>query len=80
MKEIPFNGNIFISNLLFGDLDVLDSLFWDILRNVLPEIFNGIVISDSNFFGDCFNLSLLFVFNLFNLFGDPLNFSLIPVL
>lgn len=70
---IPFDWNVFISDLFFGDLNVLNSLFRDILRDVLPQILNGIVISDSDFLRNGFNLPLLSVFDLLNLFGNSFN-------
>lgn len=77
--NIPFNGNIFVSNLFLGNLNIFDDLFRYVLRNVLSKILNGIVVSDSDFLGDGFNLALLFVFHLFDFLWDTFDLGLILV-
>ena len=79
MKSVPLNGDVFVSDLFLGDLNVFNSLFWDILRNVLSEIFNSVVVSYCDFFGDSLDFSLLSVFDLLDLLGNSFNFGLILV-
>jgi len=55
------------------DLDVFNSLFWDVLRNVLSEIFNSVVVSDGDFLGDGLDLSLLSVLDLLDDLGNSLD-------
>lgn len=65
--------------MFLGDLNVFDSLFGDILRNVLSQILNSIVVGDSDFLRNGLNLSLLSVFNLLDLLGDSFNLGLILI-
>lgn len=79
VHDLSLDGDVFVSDLLLGDLDVLDSLLGDVLRNVLTKILNGIVVSDGDFSGDSLDLSLFSVFGLFHFFGDSFDFSLVLV-
>lgn len=80
MRGVPFDRDVFVSNCFFGNLNVFYSLFRNILGNVLSEIFNGIVIGDSDFLGNVLNLSFLSVLDLLDLLGNSLNFGLVLVL
>lgn len=77
--EVPFDWDVFVffNFSLFGD--VFDLFFWDVLWDVLPEIFNGIVIGDCNFPWDFLNDLFLPVFGDGSFLGDSFNSSLILV-
>jgi len=79
VNNLSFDWDVFISNLLLRHLNVLNSLFRDILRDVLSKILDCIIVSDSDFPWDGLHLSFLSVFNLFHFFGDSLNLSLVLV-
>jgi hypothetical protein len=79
MNNLSLNWDVFVSNVLFRDLNVIDSFFRDILRNVLPKILYGIVVSDSDFLGDVLNFSFFSIFNLFHFSWHSFNSSLILV-
>ena len=79
MDDLSFDWNILIlfNFSLFGN--VFDLFFWDILRNVLSEIFDSIVISHGNFSRNLFDSDFISVFSDSSSFGDSLDFSLIFV-
>jgi hypothetical protein len=79
-KGLPLDGDVLVADLLLGDLDVLDSLLRDVLGNVLSEVFNSVVISDSDLLGDGLDLPLLTVLHLLDFLGDTLHFGLVLVL
>lgn len=79
MEGLPLDGDVLVADLFLGDLDVLDPLFRDVLGNVLSEVFNSVVISDSDLLGDGLDLPLLTVFHLLDLLGDTLHLGLILV-
>ena len=79
-KIVPLNRNIFVSDLLLGDLNVFNLFLRDILRNVLSKILNCIVVGNGNFTRNCLNLLFFFVFNSFHLLWNSLNLCLILIL
>jgi hypothetical protein len=65
--------------LFFWDLDVFDSGFWDVLGNVLSQIFDCVVVSDGHFSWDGLDFSFFLVFSNFSGLGDSFHSGLILV-
>lgn len=80
VNDLSLNGDVFIADLLLGDLNILDPLLRNVLRDVLPEVLNGVVVSDSDLLGNGLNLPLFPVFDLLDLLGDSLDLGLVLVL
>jgi hypothetical protein len=79
MDNLSFNWDVFVSDVLLGNLDVINSLFRDILRNVLSKILYSIVVSDSHLFGDGLDFSFFSIFNFFDFLWYSFNLSLILI-
>ena len=79
VDNLSLNRNVFISDLFLGNLDIFDLLLRNILRDVLSEIFNGIVVGDSDLTRNSLDLSFLLVLNSLDLLGDSLHLGLVLV-
>lgn len=79
MHNLSFNWNVLVPDLFLWYLNVFDSLFWDVLRDVLSEIFNGIIVSYSDLLWNVLNFSFFSIFYFFSFFGDSLDGGLILV-
>lgn len=79
MDNLSFDWNVLIL-LNFSFLgDVFDLSFWDVLRNVLSEIFDGIVIGDGNFPRDLLDSNFFSVFGNFSSLGYSLYSAVILI-
>jgi len=79
MNNLSFDWDVFISNLFFGNLNILNLFFRHVLGNILSEIFDSVIISNCNFFRNCLNFPFLFIFHFFNFFWHSLHFCLVLV-
>eukprot|EP00178_Gracilaria_changii_P004745 TRINITY_DN1774_c0_g1_i1.p3 TRINITY_DN1774_c0_g1~~TRINITY_DN1774_c0_g1_i1.p3 ORF type:complete len:132 (-),score=11.04 TRINITY_DN1774_c0_g1_i1:222-617(-) len=79
MNDLSFDRNVFVSNLFLGNLNIFYSLFRYILRNVLSQIFNSVVIGNCDLTRNSLDFSLFLVFNSFDLLGNTFNLSLVFV-
>jgi hypothetical protein len=70
---IPFDGNIFSSLNNSLDWNHFDYFLRYNLRNILFNIFYGIIVNFSDLPGNLLNVFLLFIFDDFSLHRDPLN-------
>jgi hypothetical protein len=64
VNNLSFYWNVFILFNFSFFSNVFNLSFWDVLRNVLTKIFNGIVVGNSDFPWD------FFYSNLFSIFSD----------
>lgn len=78
-RWVPFDGDVFVADLFFGYLDVLYFFFGDVLRDVLAEVLDSIVVSDCHLSGDGLHLPFLLVFNSFHLLWHTLHLGLVLV-
>ena len=78
-KHVPLNRDVLVSHVLLGHLHVFNGLLGHVLRNVLPQILNGVVVSNSDLFRDLLDLTLFPVLNLLDGLGDTLKLGLVLV-
>lgn len=79
MIALPLDGDILIADLFLGNLNVFDGLLGHILRDVLPQILDSVVVSHGDFFGDLLDLPLFPVFDLLGGPGDSLDLGLVKI-
>ena len=79
IRVIPLNGDVFVSDLFLWDLNVFYSFLWDVLRDVLSEIFHSVVVCNSDLFRNSLDFSLLSVLDFLHLLGHSLHFGLVLV-
>jgi len=80
MNNLSFNWNIliFFNFSLFSN--ILNLFFWNILWDILSQIFNSIIISNCNFSWYLFNSYLLSVLCYFSCFWNSLYSCIVLVL
>lgn len=78
--DLSFNRDVFVLfNFSFLSY-VLNLFFRDILRNILPQVFDGIIVSDSYFSWNFFDSSLFSVLCDFSGSWDSLDSSFLSVI
>ena len=79
VDDLSFDWDVLVSLDLSFLGDILDFFFGDVLRNVLPEVLDGIVVGDTDFAGDFFDPLLFSVLSDFSGPGDSFNSGFILV-
>ena len=62
MNDLSFDWNIFILFNFSFFSNIFNLSFWNVLRNILTKIFNGIVVSDSDLPWNFFYSNFLSIF------------------
>lgn len=73
MLDVPFNRDVFCSGHNSLNWDHFNVSLGNDLRNVLFDVFNGIIVCLDDFSRDSLHISSFFVFSDCSLPGDSLN-------
>ncbi len=79
VDDLSLNWNVFVFLDLSFSGDVFDGLLGNVLRNVLSQVLNGVIVGLGDFSWDGFDSLFLSVFSDFSGLGDSLDSDLVLV-